>query len=133
MALRALYGMSVGNQSAEDALASACDELEISEESRMYAFSLVAGVQAHKAELDAQVAALAEGYTVERLAAVDFCILRIAAYEIFHADDVPPAVAINEAVDLAKKYSTDASGPFINGILGNLVRKEGMKTHGDRD
>lgn len=132
LALKALYGMAVGNQSLDEAFLVASAEYETTEEQRDYARRIVSGVQTMKASIDAKIAALAEGYAIERLAAVDLAILRLATYEILYVPEVPPAVSINEAVDLAKKYSTEHSGAFVNGILGNLVRQEGLKTHGDR-
>jgi N utilization substance protein B len=132
LALKALYGISIGDQTLEESLVGATDGAEIGEDQRDYAATLVNGIVGSQAAIDAKIAALAEGYTIDRLAAVDLAILRIAVYEILFVHDVPPAVAINEAVDLAKKYSTESSGAFVNGILGNLVKQEGLKTHGDR-
>lgn len=132
LALKTLYGMSVGGQSLDEALLVASADHETTEEQREYARQIVSGVETVKAAIDAKIAALAEGYALERLAVVDLAILRLAVYEILHVPEVPPAVSINEAVDLAKKYSTENSGAFVNGILGNLVRQEGLKAHGDR-
>ena len=61
-------------------------------------------------------------WTIDRLARVDLAILRLAAYEIFYRDDIPDAVAVNEAVELSHRFSTEEAGPFINGVLGNLLR-----------
>jgi N utilization substance protein B len=132
LALKALYGMSVGDQTLDEALLVSGVDQETTQELRDYARGIVSGVEGMKAAIDAKIAALAEGYAIERLAAVDLAILRLAVFEILHVPDVPPAVSINEAVDLAKKYSTENSGAFVNGILGNLVRQEGLKAHGDR-
>lgn len=67
------------------------------------------------------------GWTKERIAKVDLAILRLALYEILFRNDIPDSVAINEAVELAKKYSTDESGSFVNGILGKIIRESGIK------
>lgn len=67
------------------------------------------------------------GWTKERIAKVDLAILRLALYEILYREDIPSSVAINEAIELAKKYSTDESGGFVNGVLGKIVREAGMK------
>lgn len=64
------------------------------------------------------------GWTKERIAKVDLAVLRLAIYEILYRDDIPDSVAINEAIELAKKYSTDESGGFINGILGKIIRNK---------
>lgn len=86
---------------------------------------LVEGVLAHQAEIDGLLGRFAEEWTVQRMAALDRTILRVACYEVLHRDDVPTAVAINEAVDAAKELSTGDSGAFINGILGRIAREAG--------
>ena len=67
------------------------------------------------------------GWTKERIAKVDLAILRLALYEILFREDIPGSVAINEAIELAKKYSTDESGGFVNGVLGKIVRETEAK------
>jgi transcription antitermination protein NusB len=86
-----------------------------------YAAELVRGVQAHREQIDELLATYAEGWTLDRMPAVDRNILRIGAYELLWADDVPDAVAISEAVVLASNLSTDDSGAFVNGLLGRLL------------
>jgi N utilization substance protein B len=86
-----------------------------------YAAELVRGVQAHRDRIDELLAAYAEGWTLDRMPAVDRNILRIGAYELLWADDVPDGVAISEAVELAKDLSTDASPAFVNGLLARLL------------
>jgi N utilization substance protein B len=86
-----------------------------------YAAELVRGVQAHRAEIDEMLAGNARGWTLDRMPAVDRNILRIGAYELFWAADVPDGVAISEAVLLAKDLSTDASPSFVNGLLARLL------------
>jgi N utilization substance protein B len=86
-----------------------------------YATVLVRGVQAHRERIDELLAAYAEGWTLDRMPAVDRNILRIGAYELLWADDVPDGVAINEAVELAKDLSTDGSPAFVNGLLARLL------------
>lgn len=83
---------------------------------------LVEGVSGSLAEVDAAIGQVSEGWTVERLAAVDRAILRVAAFELLHRPDVPPAAAIDEAVDAAKELSTEDSGRFVNGVLGAIAR-----------
>ena len=86
-----------------------------------YAAELVRGVQAHREQIDELLATYAEGWTLDRMPAVDRNILRIGAYELLWADDVPDGVAINEAVELAKDLSTDGSPAFVNGLLAKLL------------
>ena len=87
-----------------------------------FAGSIVEGVQANIEEIDAVIAEAAVGWTVERMPRVDLSILRNAVYEIRFSCEVPPAVAVNEAVELAKKYEGPECGAFVNGILGSLIR-----------
>ena len=86
-----------------------------------YAAELVRGVQAHRDRIDELLAAYAEGWTLDRMPAVDRNVLRIGAYELLWADGVPDGVAISEAVELAKDLSTDASPSFVNGLLAKLL------------
>jgi N utilization substance protein B len=93
------------------------------DEIRNYAVQLVQGVWKQKSDLDAQIQSVARNWTVERMAAIDRNLIRIALYEILNVPDVPYRVAINEAVELAKEYGTTESRRFVNGVLGALVRK----------
>lgn len=93
---------------------------------RAFADGLIRGVLGCRADLDAQIVKFAEHWDLHRMAAVDRNVLRLAIYEMLHRDDIPPVVSINEAVDIAKRFSTDQSGRFVNGILdkvkGELMR-----------
>ena len=80
------------------------------------------GIAQHSDELDAIIARLAEGWSLERIANVDRITLRLALFEMLHRD-TPAPVAINAAVDIVKKYSTEDSGRFVNGILGAFLRE----------
>jgi transcription antitermination protein NusB len=82
---------------------------------------LVVGVGEHVGELDAAIAARAKGWTLARMPVLDLNILRLGAFELAQRPDVPVAVAIDEAVELAKRFSTDDSGRFVNGVLSALV------------
>ena len=82
---------------------------------------LVIGVGEHVEQLDAAIAARAKGWTLVRMPVLDLNILRLGAFELAHRPEVPVAVAIDEAVELAKRFSTDDSGRFVNGVLSALV------------
>jgi len=86
-----------------------------------YAAELVRGVQAHRERIDQLLEEHAEGWTLDRMPIVDRNVLRIGLYEMLWADDVPDAVAISEAVLLARDLSTDASPAFVNGLLAHLL------------
>ena len=86
-----------------------------------YTAELVRGVQAHRERIDELLGSYAEGWTLDRMPAVDRNLLRIGAYELLWADGVPDGVAISEAVQLARDLSTDASPAFVNGLLARLL------------
>jgi N utilization substance protein B len=82
-----------------------------------FANQLIAGVQEHAIEIDKRISRYAQNYQLSRMLAVDRNILRLAIYEMNFAKDVPPVVAINEAIEIAKKFGADESSRFINGVL----------------
>ncbi|WP_416549610.1 transcription antitermination factor NusB [Leucobacter sp. BZR 635] len=87
----------------------------------LYAREIVDGVTDHREEIDDLIASYAQGWTIDRMPNVDRAILRIASWEMLHNPEVPAPVAINEAVGLAKEYSTDDSSRFVNGVLGKIA------------
>ncbi|HEX3706451.1 MAG TPA: transcription antitermination factor NusB [Mycobacteriales bacterium] len=88
-----------------------------------YSRELVSGVAEHQASIDALISGCSEDWTLDRMPPVDRTVLRLAAYELLWRDDIPTAVAIDEAVELAKSLSTDESPAFINGVLSKLARQ----------
>ncbi len=86
-----------------------------------YSVDIVEGVLAEQERIDELLATHAHGWTLERMPAVDRALLRIGAWEILYNDDVPDAVAVDEAVELARALSTDDSPTFVNGLLGRIV------------
>lgn len=82
-----------------------------------YTAAVLRGVDAEGERIDGVISRFAKGWVLERMAALDRAVLRVAVYELLHSDDVPVAVVINEAVELANTYSTDDSGRFVNGVL----------------
>ncbi len=89
----------------------------VSPRDRGFASELIRGVLAHRDELDARIQRYADNWDVRRLNAVDRNVLRLGLFEMLHRPDIPPVVSINEAVDLAKRFSSNESGKFVNGIL----------------
>ena len=89
-----------------------------------YITSIVLGVSDHAPELDGYIAKYARGWKFERIPLVASAIMRVAMFEVLYRDDIPNSVAINEAVEIAKKYETPETVKFINGILGSFVRGE---------
>jgi N utilization substance protein B len=89
-----------------------------------YTIELVEGVAEHRGDIDQLLSDYSEGWTLERMPGVDRAILRIGLFELLFSDDIPDAVAIDEAVELAKVLSTDDSPKFVNGILGRVLRDQ---------
>lgn len=92
-----------------------------------YLAKLVEGVEAHQGELDTLIRQHSEHWRLERMAAVDRNLLRLALYELLHQPDIPAKVVINEAVDLAKRYGSEESGAFINAILDRIRQTVGRE------
>jgi len=123
LALRALFQVDVAGVAPEAAIETVSDAERYSEDTLAFARELVLGASIHATELDAAIQSHAHGWTLSRMANVDRNILRLAMYELLYLTDIPASVTIDEAVELAKKYSTAESGRFVNGVLGNVVRK----------
>jgi transcription antitermination protein NusB len=106
-----------------DALRTLADRVALAEPPvNDYTIELVEGVHAHRDRIDEILSEYAEGWAVERMPDVDRAILRLGVFELLWRDDVPDAVAIDEAVELAKSLSTDESPRFVNGVLARVVR-----------
>ena len=111
----------------EDTPSAVCEKTEdpapLDAEDAAYAEQIAQGVVARAGEIDACIRQYAVGWSLERIAKVDLSILRIALYEMRYREDVPTGAAINEAVELAKRYGGEKSFAFINGILGSVARE----------
>lgn len=92
----------------------------LSPAARRFSDNLIPGILKARPEIDPLIEANVANYGLNRLAAIDRNVLRLAVYEMLHCPDVPPVVAINEAIEIAKKYSTSDSGKFVNGILDKI-------------
>jgi N utilization substance protein B len=106
---------------AEGAMAADLGEIQ------PFAEKLVRGVRENLTELDAQIQGASKNWRLERMARVDRNLLRLALYELKHLDDVPAKVAINEAIEIAKRYGTNESSAFVNGILDRCREELGKK------
>ena len=125
LAFRLLFQWDVGGQPLDEVMDIAREESDATDEVWDFATELARGTVASKAELDQIIVRYASGWSLERMANADRNLLRLAIYEILHREDIPQSVSINEAVELAKLYSTQESAKFINGILGSFARERG--------
>ncbi len=123
LALQFLYQIDLLGQ---DKLADLTDFLREEggdQETARYARVLIEGTVDSTSELDAEIQLVAQNWQIERMAVIDRNVLRLAAFELLHCDEIPPKVAINEGIELGKRFSTQNSGAFINGILDKIKNR----------
>lgn len=123
LAVQFLYGFEVNPGDLEERLADFWAMNRATGDMQEFAISLIRGTIEHKEKIDRIISEQAFNWDIERIALVDRNILRLGAYELIFRQDIPPAVTINEAVDIAKKFGTTESGKFVNGILDNIKTK----------
>ncbi len=121
LALQTLYSIEIGHNDPAAALDATLEGPQESEQ-RAFVRDLVLGTLEHAAESDALISALLQGWTIDRLPTLDLLVLRMSVYELTYRRETPRAVVINEAVELVKKFSTDDSSRFVNGVLANTSR-----------
>ena len=122
MALQALYQADLTGEECLDGIESTLRDDGHPPEVVDYAFALARGVRSHLAEIDAFLAAAAQHWSIHRMAAIDRNVLRLGIEEFLRHPDVPPRVVINEAIEMAKRFSTASSGAFVNGVLDRVRR-----------
>jgi len=122
LALRGLYAWEISGNRLDDVLEELFSEGRDDPEIVKFTSDLLRRTVAHKETLDRDVASVVENWEFERIALIDRLILRLALCELLHFQEIPPKVSINEAIDMAKKYSTEESGGFVNGILDSLYK-----------
>ena len=125
LAFRLIFQADVGQRPLDEVFKAARPQTDVAEEVWEFATELASGTWQERGFLDPIIRRLASGWTLERMASADRNLLRLALFEMVRRDDIPPNVSINEAVELAKKYSTVDSAKFINGILGSYARERG--------
>lgn len=127
-AIDILFGADVRETSLADALESAREVASAEPErasSWPYAQQIVEGILAHLPEIDSAIRAASTSWPLERMPAVDRAVLRLGAWELLHNNEVPPAVAISESVELVQELSTEASGGFVHGVLRTIGENTG--------
>lgn len=128
LALQMLYQHELAGTDVER-IFSSFDELEEAPPgAREFAVALVRGVLARRDEIDERLGGQADNWRLDRMAAVDRNILRLALYELLFEGDTPPAVVIDEAVEIAKRFGSERSSQFVNGVLDGVLHRQA--THG---
>jgi len=129
LAMQALFYMDMQKDASEEMLEDFCGCFCPSKKSRPFLIKLVTGVLETKGRIDALVERFSQNWQISRMSCVDRNVMRIAVYEMLYCDDIPPKVSINEAIDIGKKFGTQESGAFINGIMDSIrgsLEKEGV-------
>ena len=124
-AMQLIFEQIFGGEGETEALVDLIDYVP-SDNDHQYIDMVVAGVKEHAADIDAEISACLRGWTIARLSRVDLAILRLSVFEMTYAS-LPAAVSINEAVELTRKYSSESSCSFVNGVLGTISRKLAAK------
>ena len=127
-ALKILYQVDMVEGSLDQVLPSFWEAHPSPDDVREFTERLVRGTREHLSEIDQKIVQYTENWQLNRMAVVDRNILRFATYELLFLDEIPPKVTINEAVNIAKKYSQDEAGKFVNGILDKIHHTEVHKT-----
>jgi len=134
LAMQALFYMDMRNKASAEMLERFCGDFNPSKKTRPFFLKLVNGVLEAKGELDALIERFSENWDINRMSCVDRNVMRIAVFELLYCNDIPPKVSINEAIDVGKKFGTEESGAFINGIMDSIrgkLEKEGKLRKGD--
>lgn len=125
--LQVLYELDFTDHNPTPALEARLEERPLPDAAETFARSLTVGVQTYRTYLDSIMARLAPEWPIDQIAAIDRNVLRIAIYELLFEPEIPPKVAINEAVELAKMFGSESSPRFVNGVLGSLVSRDRAK------
>jgi len=120
LALQLMYQLDLRGDEILDEVTAAVAPGSGDSEMVDFARELIFGCREKRAEIDRHIEEVAKNWQIKRMAAIDRNILRLATYELLYRDDIRPLVTINEAIDIAKKFSTKNSGPFVNGVLDNI-------------
>lgn len=126
-AMKLLFQMDKTNNYTDESFDIFLENFPYDESETEYIQNTVKNLIIKKDEIDEFIVEQLEGWSINRLASVDLAVLRIAIYEIIYRDDIPMEVSINEAIETTKKYSSEDSYKFVNGVLGGFVRSRGEK------
>lgn len=125
LALQSLYQSELTGKPPAESLALICEHFTVNKKAVSYAEKIIRGVTADSGRINALIEQHAANWRLERMPVIDRSILRVAVYEFRISKEVPATVAINEAIEMAKDYSGDDSGPFLNGILDAINKGSG--------
>lgn len=122
IAMKLLYQLEFQKEDKDEQIKTVFEENVLTENDKKYITEIIDGVDHNLNYIDKTIEKYSKGWKISRISKVDLSILRLSIYEITFRDDIPFNVSINEAVELAKKYSSEDAGAFINGILGKIAK-----------
>ncbi len=128
LAVQALYQIELSGESSEPALRLFFDNCDAGSRAKEFGAALVTGVRAQQERLDELIREASEHWRFDRLSRVDLNVLRVAAYELLQSPAVPISVVIDEAIEIARRFGTEESAVFVNGVLDQIARRLGIKT-----
>jgi len=127
-ALQALYSIELHPDSPREAVRLFMEAHPCGKAAKNFALGLITGVMDNQAGVDARIAEKSPNWSISRMAKIDLCIIRLATYELLYRDDIPRSVTINEAIEIAKKFGSEETPAFVNGILDEIARGVPEKT-----
>jgi len=120
LAMQALFQIEMNQDHSTEAIESFCEHFSFPKNVKPFFLRLIEGVKEFQHKIDPLIERFSENWKISRMSRVDRNVMRIALYELLYCDDIPPKVSINEAIDIGKKFGTEDSGAFINGILDSI-------------
>lgn len=121
-AMKLLYGWTMGGIEIEQTIQLINEDNGLTDEDLKYVYNVFNGVKDNSELIDSDISKYLKGWNIDRIAKIDLSILRVSIYEMLFRKDIPVNVSINEAIEMAKKYSNQDSGRFVNGLLANFAR-----------
>lgn len=123
IAMKLLYQLEIQKDDREEQIQTVLEENSFTEKDKLYLTEIIDGVKKNLELIDKTIEVNSKGWKISRISKVDLSIMRLSIYEICFMDDIPYSVSVNEAVELAKKYSNEDAGSFVNGILSKVSRE----------
>jgi N utilization substance protein B len=120
LAMQVLFQIEMNGDDSEEAVELFCKHFEVSKNAKPFFLRLVNGVKACQDELDRLIERFSDNWKISRMSGVDRNLMRVAVYELLYCKDIPPKVSINEAIDIGRRFGTEQSPAFINGILDSI-------------
>jgi len=129
LAMQVLFQIDINGDDSKEAVELFCGHFQVPKKAKPFFLELVDGVRARRDEIDRLLEQFSDNWKISRMSGMDRNIMRVAVYELLYCDDIPAKVSINEAIDIGKKFGTEQSPAFINGILDSI----NIALHGEKN